>query len=153
MIVEFPHTKPAPKNRLSSPARERTPAMSTDECAARYAKLDDRGKAAISKLIDAIDERKRRKAACTANSREFWAAYAKRLRFARAALDITERDAAEALGITLRTYRRWEKGGLHRDNSLWGEVQFAEKYDLSVAWLVGGTQHGQPPGFKLRVVS
>jgi hypothetical protein len=63
--------------------------MSQEEFAAKYAKLDGRDKVAISKLIDEIDERKRRKAAYTANSREFRAAYGERLRFARAALDLS----------------------------------------------------------------
>jgi hypothetical protein len=81
---------------------------------------------------------------------DFWTAYAERLRFARAALDISEEDA---LGIPLRTYRRWERGGIYRDNDPWGEIQFAEKYDLSVEWLVWGPKHGEPPLFKPRLVS
>jgi hypothetical protein len=39
-----------------------------------------------------------------------WDAVARRMRIARLALGITEREAAAAWRVTLRTYRKWEGG-------------------------------------------
>jgi hypothetical protein len=57
-----------------------------------------------------------------------------------------------ALPSRLRTYRRWERGERHRDN-LYGVFKFCENYGLDYAWLFGGLEHGDPPRFRLRLVS
>ncbi len=64
-------------------------------------------------------------------------AYARRLRIARLALNISEAEAAAAHGITLRTYRRWE-AGLPQGASTWPVLKFAKAYDISLDWLIGG---------------
>jgi transcriptional regulator with XRE-family HTH domain len=63
-----------------------------------------------------------------------WRAHGHRLRVIRAALGLTEREAAAAHGVTLRTYRRWEAGARPRHVG----VAFAERYDVSLDWLVLG---------------
>ena len=63
-----------------------------------------------------------------------------RLRVTRIALGLSEKQAAADYGITLRTYRKWEDGARQRD--CWrltrGYIAFAEKYDVSLDWLIGG---------------
>jgi transcriptional regulator with XRE-family HTH domain len=67
--------------------------------------------------------------------------YGHRLRLARLTLGVTEGEVAAALGITLRTYRRWEA-------RVWPHVQagpilaFAQMYGVSVDWLVTGDPGG-----------
>ena len=63
-----------------------------------------------------------------------------RLRVARAALGITETDAAGAFGIGLPTYRRQE-AGLPTNNPL-SIVKFARKHRISLAWLINGETDG-----------
>jgi transcriptional regulator with XRE-family HTH domain len=43
--------------------------------------------------------------------------FGRRLVVTRLALEITEQEAAEALHITLATYRKWEKRGPSRNQS------------------------------------
>lgn len=59
-----------------------------------------------------------------------------RLRVTRAALGISEKDAAAAYGVTLATYRRYERGAPQRRTQ--GVLNFAKAFDVSLDWLVGG---------------
>ena len=68
------------------------------------------------------------------------AAYAHRLRVTRIALNITEAEAAEAHGVRLATYRKWEAGG--RPHSIGPMLRFMEKFDVSADWLVAGEGFG-----------
>jgi transcriptional regulator with XRE-family HTH domain len=68
---------------------------------------------------------------------EWYRQFGRRLVVTRLALGITEQEAADAFRITLRTYRRWENGGCHRDNHE-GILCFIDKYDVSLDWLLGG---------------
>ncbi len=61
----------------------------------------------------------------------------KRLQIARAVVGISEQQAASDLGITLITYRKWEKGCQQRASTD-RFVNFADKYDLSLDWLFIG---------------
>jgi transcriptional regulator with XRE-family HTH domain len=58
-----------------------------------------------------------------------------RLRVARLLLGVTEREAADACGVTLRTYRGYEDGRNRRGNGL---EAFARKYGCSLRWLFYG---------------
>jgi transcriptional regulator with XRE-family HTH domain len=75
--------------------------------------------------------------------------YGHRLRIARLTLGVTEREAASALGITLRTYRKWEA-------RRWPPVQagpvlaFAETYDVNLDWLISGKGFGLKPHLTVR---
>ena len=73
---------------------------------------------------------------CNTSNSRYWLAYAHRLRIARLTLGISEMDAATAHGVTERTYRRWEVGKPQRAS--FGFLAFAEKYDISLDWLVHG---------------
>jgi len=64
-----------------------------------------------------------------------WIETGHRLRVTRLALGITEREAAAASGVTVRTYRRWEAGGYPRGTGL---RDFAARYDVSMDWLLFG---------------
>jgi len=70
---------------------------------------------------------------------EFYRPLGHRLRVVRLALDITEQEAAAAAGLSIRTYRRWESGCPQKrrggTNNL---LSFAEKYDVSLDWLLCG---------------
>jgi len=72
----------------------------------------------------------------SAEKSRYWSDYAHRLRVARMTLGITETDAATAHGVTERTYRGWEVGKPQRAS--FGFLAFAEKYDISLNWLVHG---------------
>jgi transcriptional regulator with XRE-family HTH domain len=63
-----------------------------------------------------------------------WRLCGHRLRVTRLTLGITEKEAAAAHGVTVNTYRKWEAGGRQRGGRF---VDFAEKYDVSLNWLVG----------------
>lgn len=75
--------------------------------------------------------------------------YGHRLRIARLTLGVTEGEAAGALGITLRTYRKWEA-------RRWPPVSagpvlaFAEIYNVSIDWLVCGKGFGLKPHLTVR---
>jgi transcriptional regulator with XRE-family HTH domain len=58
-----------------------------------------------------------------------------RLRITRLALGITEQEAADAAGSTVRTWRKWEAGGFSGCLKI---VDFAGKFDVSLDWLVDG---------------
>jgi transcriptional regulator with XRE-family HTH domain len=62
---------------------------------------------------------------------------AQRLRLTRIVLNITDREAAAAFGVTPQTYRRWE-AGRPSSGSAGPLVRFATKYDVSLDWLVVG---------------
>jgi transcriptional regulator with XRE-family HTH domain len=62
----------------------------------------------------------------------------------RLTLGITEAEAAAAYGVTVRTYRGWEAGRRQRLNHD-GIVRFAEKYDVSIDWIVSGEGFGLGP--------
>jgi DNA-binding XRE family transcriptional regulator len=81
---------------------------------------------------------------------EFYRAYARRLRFVRHRLGITEQSAADAFGVTVRTYQSYEAGKPPRDGSL-GYLDFAHAFGLDFAWLLGW-KGAVPPRFRLRVV-
>jgi transcriptional regulator with XRE-family HTH domain len=83
--------------------------------------------------------------------KQFWADVGERLKFARHLLNITEQEAADAMLVTLRTYRRWERGDLHQDN-LYGVFHYCEVHDVDYAWLFGDLKHSEPPRYKLRLV-
>lgn len=59
-----------------------------------------------------------------------------RLRVVRAALGLTEREAADAFGVTLRTYRRYEAGCV--GNRPLTIVRFACRYAISLDWIIYG---------------
>jgi|SRR6202035_3008316 transcriptional regulator with XRE-family HTH domain len=63
-----------------------------------------------------------------------WRAISQRFRLTRLALGITEEEAADAYGVTVRTYRKYEDGQPLRNDFL----GFVEKYDVSVDWLIYG---------------
>jgi transcriptional regulator with XRE-family HTH domain len=65
-----------------------------------------------------------------------WRAAGHRLRVTRIALGITERQAADAYGVTVRTYRKYEAGQPQRPSC--GFVVFANRYQVSLDWLVRG---------------
>jgi transcriptional regulator with XRE-family HTH domain len=66
-----------------------------------------------------------------------WRLYGHRLRVTRMALGITEKEAADAHGASLKTYRKWENGGPQRQKAS-ALLHFAEKFDVSTDWLVCG---------------
>ena len=65
-----------------------------------------------------------------------WRAVGHRMRVTRLALGMTEQQAADGWGVTLRTYRRYEAGG--RQISAVPPCKFAQKYDVSLDWLFDG---------------
>jgi transcriptional regulator with XRE-family HTH domain len=70
------------------------------------------------------------------STKQFWRDYSHRLRVTRLALGITEADAAEAHGVTLATYQKWEAGC--RQLTVGFAIRFAEKYEVSLDWLIEG---------------
>lgn len=78
-----------------------------------------------------------------------WRGYGHRLRIARLTLGVTEGEAAAALGITLRTYRKWEA-------RRWPPVSagpvlaFAEIYNVNIDWLICGEGFGLGPHLTTR---
>lgn len=64
-----------------------------------------------------------------------WTAAGQRIRLTRLALGITEQEAADVYGVTLRTFRGYEQGSPQRA----GFLHFAERYDVSIDWLVRGS--------------
>jgi transcriptional regulator with XRE-family HTH domain len=58
-----------------------------------------------------------------------------RLRIVRLAVGVTEQEAADAAGTTLRTWRKYEINGTLRTGPL---LAFADKYDISLDWLIDG---------------
>jgi transcriptional regulator with XRE-family HTH domain len=70
-----------------------------------------------------------------------WRAVGHRFRVARIALGMTEEETADACGISLRTYRRYESGGKQR--SINPISRFTEKYDVYIDWLLLGEGEGE----------
>jgi hypothetical protein len=63
--------------------------------------------------------------------------FAHRLRLLRKALQFSEQEAADALCVTLRTYRRYERAQPTRPNHP-GIQDFAERFGVSINWLLAG---------------
>lgn len=55
-------------------------------------------------------------------------------------LNISEQEAADAHGVKLRTYRRYELGG-RQTNDPRGVMAFCKAYGVSADWLVLGRAH------------
>ena len=81
---------------------------------------------------------------------EWHRAFGRRLKYARARLGVSEAQAAELLGVTLKTYKRYELGLSHRDNTE-GTLNFSLAYGLSMDWVLG-CPGALPPRFRLRAV-
>jgi transcriptional regulator with XRE-family HTH domain len=71
-----------------------------------------------------------------------WRAIGQRFRLTRLACGGTEKEAADAYGVTVRTYRKYENGQPLRNDFL----GFVEKYDVSVNWLLAGFDYGYDLG-------
>jgi len=69
-----------------------------------------------------------------------WQAIGERLRIARIALDLTEKEAAEAFGVTVRSYRRYEAGDAKFRGERW--LRFCRRYKISTDWLICGDGRG-----------
>ena len=69
---------------------------------------------------------------------DFFRGFGARIREARLARDFTEREAADAIGITVRRLRRLESGRPFRGNhrALW---IFSRLCGIDIAWLYSGT--------------
>jgi hypothetical protein len=52
-------------------------------------------------------------------------------------LGLTEEEAATAAGVTVKTWRKWEKSGPARVGHL-GPLDFAARFDVSIDWLFYG---------------
>jgi transcriptional regulator with XRE-family HTH domain len=62
-------------------------------------------------------------------------AIGRRLRVARLALGLAERDFARVANVTLHTYRNWEAGQKSRGPGL---VDICIAHDVSIDWLIDG---------------
>jgi transcriptional regulator with XRE-family HTH domain len=80
---------------------------------------------------------------------EFWRGFGQRLRIARVSAGKSESEAAAALEMTVRTYRRWESGLPGRGHQL-SIPRFAEACDVTLVWLFCGG--GPGPRTRLRLV-
>ena len=69
-------------------------------------------------------------------TRQQWRDQGHRLRVVRVVLDITEQEAADVCGVTLRTYRRYEQGAKRK--SIRPVKNFARHYGVSIGWLLDG---------------
>jgi transcriptional regulator with XRE-family HTH domain len=69
----------------------------------------------------------------------FYRELGERLRVMRRTLGISEWEAADAAGVTIRTYRKWEKGGLIK-GALGSDplTIFCDEFDVSYNWLLAG---------------
>lgn len=67
---------------------------------------------------------------------EFHRELSERLRATRKILGISEREAADAAGVTVATYRKWEKGGYVRGTMTLRS--FCDELDVSFHWLLDG---------------
>ena len=74
-------------------------------------------------------------------TRSYWRAYGDRLRVTRQTLGISESYAAAAHLVSLRTYRRYERG-FSQTNSSRGVIAFCKKYAVGPDWLLLG--RGRP---------
>jgi transcriptional regulator with XRE-family HTH domain len=75
---------------------------------------------------------------------DFFRGFGARVREVRLARDFTEREAADAIGITVRRLRRLESGQPFRGNhrALW---IFSRLCGIDIAWLFEGTGVPCPP--------
>ena len=69
-----------------------------------------------------------------------WQAIGERLRIVRIALDLTEKEAAEAFGVTVRSYRSYEAGNVKFRGERW--LRFCCQYKISIDWLICGDGRG-----------
>jgi transcriptional regulator with XRE-family HTH domain len=69
-------------------------------------------------------------------TRRQWRDQGHRLRVARIVLDVTEQEAADVCGVTLRTYRGYERGS--KQKSIRPLKNFARHYGVSLGWLFDG---------------
>jgi transcriptional regulator with XRE-family HTH domain len=68
-----------------------------------------------------------------------WVAVGRRMQVARLALGLSPAEAADAWGLALETYLRWEREGPPRWSHLTGKIlAFAQKFDVSLDWLLLG---------------
>jgi len=67
----------------------------------------------------------------------YWRDFAERLRRSRVLRGISEKKAAAALCVSVKTYRKWETGQRHRDNH-YGISNFASTFGISLNWLIAG---------------
>jgi transcriptional regulator with XRE-family HTH domain len=65
-----------------------------------------------------------------------WKEIGERLRTARLLFKLTEKQAAEAAGVTVETWRAWEAG--RRQRSCGPMMQFVRSYRISFDWLYYG---------------
>jgi transcriptional regulator with XRE-family HTH domain len=71
----------------------------------------------------------------TSRRAAFYRDFGARLRLVREALGLTEQQAADGAGVTVRTYRRWEAG--HKGKSSGPVFKFGEKFRVNLDWLFG----------------
>jgi transcriptional regulator with XRE-family HTH domain len=71
----------------------------------------------------------------------FWSHVGLRYRVARLALGLTEKEAATAAGVTMKIWRKWETNGPAQAGHL-GPLDFAAKFNVSIAWLFYGKGAG-----------
>jgi transcriptional regulator with XRE-family HTH domain len=69
-------------------------------------------------------------------TRRQWRDRGHRLRVVRIVLDVAEQEAADVCGVTLRTYRRYERGA--KQKSIRPIMNFARHYGVSLGWLFDG---------------
>jgi transcriptional regulator with XRE-family HTH domain len=65
-----------------------------------------------------------------------WQQTGERLRTARLLFKLTETEAAQAAGVTLKTWRAWEAGG--RQRSIGPILKLGRQYRISIDWLFCG---------------
>ena len=66
----------------------------------------------------------------------FYRAIGERLRLTRKILGISEREAAGAAGVTVKTYRKWESGA--RQRSGFPVEWLCDEFDVSITWMFMG---------------
>jgi transcriptional regulator with XRE-family HTH domain len=66
----------------------------------------------------------------------FYQELSERLRVTGRTLGISEREAADAAGVTIATYRKYEKGGRERSSIVFRN--FCDELDVSYNWLLTG---------------
>ncbi len=69
-------------------------------------------------------------------ARRQWRDQGQRLRVVRIVLDVAEQEAADVCGVTLRTYRRYERGA--KQKSIRPIKNFARHFGVSLGWLFDG---------------
>jgi transcriptional regulator with XRE-family HTH domain len=75
---------------------------------------------------------------------DFFRGFGARFREARLARGLSEREAADAIGITVRRLRRLESGQPFRGNHS-TLATLARRFDIDLAWLFEGTGVPCPP--------